>query len=393
MILDAHWHFPTDIRVGAGCLSFIAEYCQALKITKVLLVTDKQLAAFPMVKQVKAICAASNIFCDVFSQVESDPTDNDIALGVDTVNKGSFDGIIALGGGASLDAAKAIALSAKQTLSLWEMEDVEDNWTHIQAEKILPLIAIPTTAGTGSEVGRAAVITDTQGAHHCKRILFHPQLIADRVLLDPLLTIGLPANITAATGMDALSHLLEAYCVAGYHPMAEGIAVEGIKRIKRFLPIVFHQGQNVEARTQMLVASCMGATAFQRGLGAMHALAHPLGALYHKHHGLLNAILMPYVLRLNRTAIEDKMTYLTLCLGFDDPSFEHFLSWILALRKTLGIPQTLAEIGIESHDAKLVGKMAACDSAAAGNPIQLHADQYAALFIDAVKGVAFEGEC
>ena len=388
MPLDAHWHYPTDIRVGPGCVSFVAQHCESLNITKALLVTDKQLATFPMVTQVQKICRDSHIVCNVFSQNNADPTEEDIALGIDKVNQGGFDGVIALGGGASLDAGKAIALSAKQPISLWEMEDVGDNWTRIHADKILPLIAIPTTAGTGSEVGRAAVITDTQGEHYQKRIVFHPELLPKRVLLDPLLTTALPANMTAATGMDALSHLLEAYCAPSFHPMAEGIAIEGIKRIKHFLPIAFHQGHNIEARTQMLVASTMGATAFQRGLGAMHALAHTLGALYHKHHGLLNAILMPYVLRCNRAVVEDKIVHLAVCLGFEHPNFDGVMAWILALRKMLGIPHTLAEIGITSDDAVHIGKMATCDSAAAGNPIQLNAKQYACLFIDAVEGRA-----
>ncbi|WP_299495606.1 iron-containing alcohol dehydrogenase [uncultured Shewanella sp.] len=386
MALEAHWHYPTDIRVGAGCLSLITQCCESLNITRALLVTDSQLATFPMVRQVQDLCQARQIHCEVFSQIASDPTDDDVALGAEKVNKAGSDGIIALGGGASLDAAKAIALSARQTLPLWDMEDVGDNWLRIDTDKILPVIAVPTTAGTGSEVGRAAVITDLQGQYPKKRILFHPKLMPLKVLLDPLLTLQLPPNITAATGMDALSHLLEAYCSPHFHPMAEGIAVEGIKRIKSYLPIAFENGDNIEARTQMLVASSMGATAFQRGLGAMHALAHTLGALYHKHHGLLNAILMPYVLKHNQSAIERKIIYLATCLEFEHPSFDGVLAWILAMRRRLHIPHTLALIDIDIDDAKRVGEMAVCDGAAATNPILLSAKQYTALFIDAVEG-------
>lgn len=386
MPLEAHWHYPTDIRVGAGCLSFIAQSCESLNITKALLVTDSLLASFPMVKEVQQSCEKRQIYCDVFAQIASDPTDEDIILGAKKVNQDGINGIIALGGGASLDAAKAIALIAKQSLSLWDMEDVGDNWIHIQGDKVLSVIAVPTTAGTGSEVGRAAVITDLQGQHPRKRILFHPQLMPKRVLLDPLLTLSLPPHITAATGMDALSHLLEAYCAPSFHPMAEGVAVEGIKRIKHYLPIAFQQGDNIEARTQMLVASTMGATAFQRGLGAMHALAHTLGALYGKHHGLLNAILMPYVLKCNQAVIEKKLMYLATCLGFEHPSVEGVMDWILALRSHLNIPHTLALIDIDLRDAKMIGQMAVCDGAAETNPITLSAEQYTALFTDAVEG-------
>ncbi|WP_298770650.1 iron-containing alcohol dehydrogenase [uncultured Shewanella sp.] len=386
MKLEAHWHYPTDIRVGAGCLSFIAQYCASLNITKALLVTDSQLAGFPMVKQAQQLCEKSQIQCDIFSQIASDPTDENITLGANIVNQKGINGIIALGGGASLDAAKAIALSAKQNLALWDLEDVGDNWIHIQGDKILPLIAVPTTAGTGSEVGRATVITDLQGQYPRKRMLFHPQLMPKCVLLDPLLTLALPPHITAATGMDALSHLLEAYCSPIFHPMAEGIAIEGIKRIKYFLPIAFLDGNNIEARMQMLVASTMGATAFQRGLGAMHALAHTLGALYGKHHGLLNAILMPYVLKRNQAVIEDKMIHLATCLGFEHPSMGGFIDWILALRSHLDIPHTLALIDIDLRDAKLTGQMSVDDAAAATNPIILSAEEYTALFTDAVEG-------
>ncbi|WP_299002921.1 iron-containing alcohol dehydrogenase [uncultured Shewanella sp.] len=386
MALEAHWHYPTDIRVGAGCLSFIAQACESLNITKALLVTDKQLASFPMVKQVQQLCENHQIDCDVFTQIAFDPTDENILLGAKTVNQDGINGIIALGGGASLDAGKAIALIAKQSLSFWNMEDVGDNWTHIQGDKVLPVIAVPTTAGTGSEVGRAAVITDLQDQYPRKRILFHPQLMPKRVLLDPLLTLSLPPHITAATGMDALSHLLEAYCAPSFHPMAEGIAIEGMKRIKHFLPIAFRQGDDIEARTQMLVASTMGATAFQRGLGAMHALAHTLGALYGKHHGLLNAILMPYVLKFNQAVIENKLVNLAKYLAFEHPSVEGVMDWILALRNHLDIPHTLALIDIDLCDAKMIGQMAICDAAAQTNPIILSAEQYTALFTDAVEG-------
>jgi hypothetical protein len=247
-----------------------------------------------------------------------------------------------------------------------------------------PVIAVPTTAGTGSEVGRAAVITDPK--NHIKKIIFHPGMLPSQVILDPELTVGLPASLTAATGMDALSHNLEALCSTFYHPMAEGIAVEGISLVHRYLPRAFADGSDIEARTQMLVCSSMGATAFQKGLGAMHALAHPLGALYDAHHGTLNSILMPYVLKANRSAIEDKIARLTRYLGLTKAGFDGFLDWVIELRAQLGIPNTLAEIDIDDSDSETVGKMAVADPSADGNPISFSSDEYQRIFQAAVAG-------
>ena len=386
MLLQANLNYPTDITVGEGCIKQIASCCLELKMTQVLLVTDPGLAKLPMVQDILDICVGAGLVIQVFCDIQANPTGDNIRCGVDVLNSGQFDGVVALGGGSSLDAAKAIALMAKQSISLWQAEDVGDNWRKIDASVMLPVVAVPTTAGTGSEVGRASVITDTDGDRHVKRIIFHPKMMPAKVLLDPNLTIGLPAHITAATGIDALSHNLEAYCAPFYHPMAEGIALEAISLIKDFLPRAVANGEDIEARTQMLVASCMGATSFQRGLGGMHAIAHSLGALYNKHHGLLNAILMPYVLLRNRAEIETRITRLAGYLGLEDPSFDSFLSWVLELRQALSIPDNLSEIGINLDDAVLVGEMAASDAAAGGNPIPLTPAQYAMLFSDAVKG-------
>ncbi|NRD74202.1 iron-containing alcohol dehydrogenase [Shewanella sp. VB17] len=386
MDLHANWNFPTAITVGEGCLAQLGERCKALKMTKVLLITDPGLVDFPMVNEAIAYCTQAGLEAEVFCEIQGNPTGEHVRAGASFFNAGHFDGVVAFGGGSSLDAAKAIAMIAKQSLSLWSTEDVGDNWTHIDASLMIPVVAVPTTAGTGSEVGRASVITDTDGSHPIKRIIFHPNMLPANVLLDPHLTVGLPAHITAATGLDALSHNLEAYCSSFYHPMAEGIAIEGIRLVKRYLPRAVANGDDIEARTQMLVASSMGATSFQRGLGAMHAIAHSLGALYDKHHGLLNAILMPYVLVRNRRVIEEKIIRLSKYLELDQANFDGFLAWVITLRAQLSIPHTLAEIGITLDDQVLVGKMSVQDAAAGGNPISLSEDDYSSLFGNAVNG-------
>ncbi|MDO6582274.1 iron-containing alcohol dehydrogenase [Photobacterium sp. 2_MG-2023] len=384
MSLKGNWNYPTPITVGEGCLQQIAQACRGAGISNALLVTDPGLAALPMVTETVALCREAGIGCEVFSRIQGNPTGENVEDGLTVYRQGGFDGVIAFGGGSSLDAAKAIALMAGQSLPLWAFEDVGDNWLQANVDAIAPVIAIPTTAGTGSEVGRASVITDT--ANHVKKIIFHPKMLPVRVLLDPAVTTGLPPHITAATGMDALSHNLEAYCANGYHPMAEGIALEGIRLIKAYLPQAVADGSNLEARTQMLVASSMGATAFQRGLGGMHAIAHTLGALYDKHHGLLNAILMPYVLVANRSAIEDKLTHLARYLDLPEPGFDAFLTWVLDFRAALQIPHTLADIDITVEEAQRVGRMAVQDPSAGGNPVALSAEQYSRIFVDAVTG-------
>jgi len=293
--------------------------------------------------------------------------------------------VIAFGGGSALDAAKAVALMVGQDRPLWDFEDVGDNYLRVKVAGMVPVVAVPTTAGTGSEVGRASVITDDDA--HVKRIIFHANMLPAVVILDPELTVGLPPKLTAATGMDALSHNLEAYCSPFYHPMAAGIAVEGIRLIKQFLPRAVKDGKDLDARLQMLVASSMGATAFQRGLGGMHALAHPLGALYDAHHGLLNAILMPYVLKANEVAIAERIETLARYLELAQPSFGSFLDWVLSMRDSLGIPHTLSEIGIDGGAAAQVGEMAAADGSSGTNPIPFRAADYSRIFLAAVEGL------
>ena len=293
--------------------------------------------------------------------------------------------MIAFGGGSGLDAAKAVALMVGQERPLWDFEDVGDNWTRVNEAGIAPIVAVPTTAGTGSEVGRASVIIDTE--NHVKKIIFHPRMLPGLVILDPQLTVGLPPHITAATGMDALSHSLEALCSPFYHPMAEGIAVEGIRLVKEYLPRAVADGNDIEARAQMLVASSMGATAFQKGLGGMHAIAHSLGALYGAHHGLLNAILMPYVLNANQSMIGERIERLSRYLGLENCDFDGFLAWVLQMRLDLQIPHDLSAINIDDGQAMLVGEMAAVDPAAGGNPIPYDATRYTEIFTDAVNGI------
>jgi alcohol dehydrogenase class IV len=381
--LSGNWNYPTTIWFGCGRLTELPRACNNVGVKNPLLVTDAGLVKLPMIEQAIKANQQANIPTALFSDVKPNPNGKNINDGVAQFKHGSHDGVIAFGGGSALDAAKAIALMAGQTRPIWDFEDIGDNWQRADPNGIAPIVAIPTTAGTGSEVGRASVIVDD--AAHVKKIIFHPRMLPSIVIEDPELTVGLPANITAATGMDALSHNLEAYCAPGYHPFADGIAIEGIRLIKNWLTVACNEPSNLEARSHMLIASSMGATAFQKGLGAMHALAHPLGALYDAHHGLLNAILMPYVIQRNRSAIESKMQHLARWLDLKDTGIDGILSWIIDLRKTIGIPNNLKSLGIDTSRADQIGKMAIEDPSAGGNPIQLSATEYAELFIEAVS--------
>jgi len=384
MNLSANWNYPTSIRAGAGRIAELAELCHALGMHNPLLITDPGLAALPMVGATIARLADQGLGCGLFHDIKANPTGENVTGGVSHYREQGHDGVIAFGGGSALDAAKAVALMVGQDRPIWDFEDVGDNWMRVNTAGMAPVVAVPTTAGTGSEVGRASVITDSES--HVKRIIFHPEMLPKYVILDPELTVDLPAVMTAATGMDALSHNLEALCSPFFHPMAEGIAVEGIRLVKTYLPVAVADGGDIEARMRMLVCSSMGATAFQKGLGAMHALAHPLGAVYDAHHGTLNAILMPYVLKANATAIAERIRRLAGYLEISDPGFDSFLQWVLDLRKGIGIPHTLAEIGIDDRQALLIGTMAVEDPSAGGNPIPFTSAQYQALFLDALHG-------
>ena len=381
---SANWNYPTAVKVGAGRVRELSQWCKSLGMRKPLLITDPGLASLPLIDDLLQQCRADGLESGLFHQIKGNPTGKNVEDGVAAYKAGGHDGVIAFGGGSALDAAKAVALMVGQDRPLWDFEDVGDNYLRVSVAGMAPVVAVPTTAGTGSEVGRASVITD-DGAH-VKRIIFHARMLPAVVILDPELTVGLPAKLTAATGMDALSHNLEAYCSPFYHPMAAGIAVEGIRLIKQFLPRAVRDGHDIEARLQMLVASSMGATAFQRGLGGMHALAHPLGALYDAHHGLLNAILMPYVLKANESVIAERIELLARYLELASPSFGTFLDWVLSMRDTLEIPHTLQEIGIDASQSAKVGAMAVADGSSGTNPIQFTADEYSQIFVAAVNG-------
>ncbi|MBU0903500.1 MAG: iron-containing alcohol dehydrogenase [Gammaproteobacteria bacterium] len=379
-----NWNYPTSVRVGVGRISELPAACRQLGMSAPLLVTDPGLAVLPMIDRALLHCRDDGLKAGLFSGIKGNPTGQNVMDGVAAFKAGGHDGVIAFGGGSALDAGKAIALMVGQNRPLWDFEDIGDNCERVNIAGMAPVVAVPTTAGTGSEVGRASVITDD--AAHIKRIIFHARMLPALVILDPELTLGLPAKITAATGMDALSHNLEAFCSPLFHPMAEGIALEGMRLVHQYLPRAVAQGLDVEARLQMLVASSMGATAFQRGLGAMHALAHPLGALYDAHHGLLNAVLMPYVLVANRERIEPQMGKMARYLNLPKPGFNAVLEWVLALREQVGIAHSLGEIGIDDTRIEQVGQMAEVDPSAGTNPIAFTAAQYSHLFTRALNG-------
>ena len=382
--LSGKCNYPTEIHFGAGTLGKLAEHCTMLGIKKPLLVTDSQLSQFDFFKKLTTSLENNSLNHEVFDQVKPNPTGENVAQGVEHLRNYACDGVVALGGGSALDAGKAIALMAHQNLDLFELEDVGDNWKKAKSGLMVPCIAIPTTSGTGSEVGRASVILDEKS--QVKRIIFHPSMMPELVIADPELTLGLPAKLTAATGIDAFVHSFEAFCAPGFHPMADGIAVEGMRLVWRWLEVAYNEPTNIEARSQMLVASSMGATAFQKGLGAVHALAHPLGALYDAHHGLLNAILLPYVIQANIALIEDKIQYLCRCFGINECSYNAFLDALLQWRKSLGIPNSLKDIGINADQSARVAKMAVADPSAGGNPISFSESDYERIFKAAVEG-------
>ena len=380
---NRNFNFPTAIRYGAGRVKDLAQLCKDNGIKRPLFVTDPGLAAMPMVKTILADLKKAGLGVALFSDVRPNPVEANIREGVRAYVGGNHDGVIAFGGGSALDIGKMVALMHAQKISVFDLEDIGDWWTRADSRVISPIIAVPTTAGTGSEVGRAGVVTHPDT--HEKKIIFHPLLMPKAAVLDPELTVGLPPKLTAATGMDALAHCIEAYCAPGYHPMAVGVALEGMRLVKENLPTAVKKGKDLQARGNMLVASSMGATAFQRGLGAIHALSHPFGGLYDAHHGLLNGIIMPYVLVANRKKIEKDIERAAAYLGIKG-GFNGFLKWVLALRKEIGIPHKLADIGI---DVKRLGEVAATaikDPSAGGNPIQFTEKQYKALAKKCVTG-------
>ncbi|MBI2718700.1 MAG: iron-containing alcohol dehydrogenase [Rhizobiales bacterium] len=382
-IPNRNFNYPTALKFGAGRIKELAEHCKAHGIMRPLFVTDPGLAGLDLVKAIVDSVKQAGLGIAVFSEVRPNPVEANIIEGVKAYKAGRHDGVIAFGGGSGLDIGKMIALMHGQNISVFELEDIDDWWTRADASKIAPIIAVPTTAGTGSEVGRAGVVTHP--ITHEKKIIFHPAIMPKVAILDPELTVGLPPKLTAATGMDALAHNLEAYCAPFYHPLSAGIALEGMRLIKDNLARAVKKGSDLDARGNMLVASAMGATAFQRGLGAIHALSHPFGGLYDAHHGMLNGIIMPYVVKANRRKIEKDITRAAAYLGIKG-GFNGFLKWILALRKEIGIPHKLSDIGIDAKRLGEVAAMAMKDPSAGGNPIQFTEKQYKSLARKCVTG-------
>ncbi|SFD70983.1 hypothetical protein SAMN04488523_102146 [Sulfitobacter brevis] len=377
MSLTANWSYPTAIRFGAGRISEIAAACAAAGIAKPLLVTDKGLASLPITQKTLDLLDAAGLGRAMFSDVDPNPTEQNVDAGVKAYQAGGHDGVIAFGGGSGLDLGKVVAFMAGQTRPLWDFEDIGDWWSRADADAIAPIVAVPTTAGTGSEVGRASVITNSET--HEKKIIFHPKILPAVVICDPELTVGMPPAITAGTGMDAFAHCLEAFCSPHYHPMSQGIALEGMRLVKEYLPRAFADGSDIEARGQMMSAAAMGATAFQKGLGAIHALSHPIGAVHHTHHGTTNAVVMLPVLDYNRAAIEDRLAMAAHYLGIDG-GFDGFRAFVADLNKNLSIPANLTELGVKNPDIDALVASALRDPSVGGNPIEMTAENTKALF-------------
>jgi alcohol dehydrogenase class IV len=373
-MIRGNWNYPTSVRFGAGRVAELPNACRELGFQRPLVVTDRGMRDLPIVGEVMGILRSAGLEAGLFADVQGNPVGANVDAGVAAFKAGGHDGVVAFGGGSALDVAKAVALMVGQTRPLWDFEDREDWWTRIDPNGMVPVVAVPTTSGTGSEVGRASVIVDEDT--HAKKIIFHPKMLPGKVICDPALTVGLPAKITAATGMDAFSHCLEAYCAPGFHPMADGIAVEGIRLVHRALETAVADGADIPARSYMMAASAMGATAFQKGLGGMHALSHPIGAHLNAHHGLTNAVVMPYVLVANREAIGGRIGDLARAIGLAQADFNGFLAWVLDLRAKIGIPHTAESLGLtEAHIATIAAE-ARLDPSHGGNPIDLSQAQY-----------------
>ena len=378
---NMNWNYPTPIWFGLNRVKEIENACNSLNIKNPLLVTDSGILKTNIISKVK-----KNLKKEVFvySDVQGNPTGSNVMNGVKVFNIGKHDGVIAVGGGSGMDVGKGIAFMAGQTRPLWDFEDIGDYWTRANDDKIYPIIAVPTTAGTGSETGRAGVFTKEDT--HEKKIIFHPKMMPGIVILDPDLTIDLPPSLTAFTGMDVLAHCLEAYSSNFFHPFSQGIALEGISIVKKYLIRAFKNGRDMEARSNMLAGSAMGSIAFQKGLGAIHSLSHPVGAIYNTHHGLTNAVFMPYVLERNKESIEEKIKAVAQYLDLGEPTFEGFMNWIIDLRKELNIPHTLKELIEDNSRLEEMSKMALNDPSTAGNPVSLKEQDFLDLYKKSFEG-------
>jgi alcohol dehydrogenase class IV len=378
--LRGNWNYPTTIWAGPGRIAELPEACKRAGIRKPLIVTDEGLIATPMIKNALTVLENATLF----GAVKGNPDSSHVEAGLQAYRAGDHDGVVAFGGGSALDAGKVVAFMSGQTRPLWDFEDIGDFWTRADPAGIAPVVAVPTTAGTGSEVGRAGVILNQET--HQKKIIFHPKMMPHIVILDAELTVGLPRAVTAATGIDAFVHCFEAFCAPGFHPLADGVALEGMRLIHRYLPRACADGRDLEARAQMLAAASMGATAFQKGLGGVHAIAHPVGSWFNTHHGLTNAVILPYVMAYNRRAIAHKAEIIARVLDLPQPGYEGFLAWVLHMRVELGIPHSLAGIGVSAEKAAIIGREAAIDPSAGGNPIAVNAAQLEHIFRAAVDG-------
>ncbi|PWB62553.1 MAG: alcohol dehydrogenase [Bradyrhizobiaceae bacterium] len=383
MQLRGNWNYPTAVRFGAKRIVELPDAVRAAGMSNPLVVTDPTVAALPMTGAATALLEASGIPFKLFSDIRPNPIDTNITVGVAAFKAGRHDGVVAFGGGSALDAGKLIAFMAGQARPIWDFEDLGDWWTRANAETIAPVVAVPTTAGTGSEVGRAGVVTNH--VTHTKKIIFHPGMMPKAAICDPELTMGMPPAITAGTGMDAFSHCLEAYCGDFYHPLADGIAIEGMRLVKENLALAVEDGSNLEARAHMMSAALMGATAFQKALGGIHALSHPVGSLHDTHHGMTNAVFAPYVLMFNRRAVEGKIKRLAAYLGLK-PSFRAFMDWLLALRAEIGVPHTLAGLNVGEEKIEQIVEMAPKDPTAGGNPVPFDRRAARTVFKRALEG-------
>ncbi|WP_280540825.1 iron-containing alcohol dehydrogenase [Chromohalobacter sp. 11-W] len=377
MTLTGNWTYPTAIRFGAGRIKELPEACAEAGITRPLLVTDRGLAELPITVAALDILETSGLGRGLFAEVDPNPNERNLTAGVEAFRAGAHDGVIAFGGGSGLDLGKMVAFMSGQTRPVWDFEDIGDWWTRADAEAIAPIVAVPTTAGTGSEVGRASVITNAET--HEKKIIFHPRVLPRVVLCDPELTVGMPRAITAGTGLDAFAHCVEAFSSPHYHPMSQGIALEGMRLVKEYLPRAYADGTDLEARAHMMSAAMMGSTAFQKGLGAIHAMSHPIGAVFNTHHGTTNAVCMPAVLEFNADCIRERFDMAAAYLGIDG-GFDGFRAFVQALNDQLGIPRTLSKIGADPERIDDLAAMAIQDPSCGGNPVALTVEDLKALF-------------
>ena len=376
-VATVNWSYPTAVKFGPGRIKELAEHCKAVGMRNPLLVTDKALSSLPITAQALDILDASGLGRAVFSEVDPNPNEKNMEAGLKAYRTGGHDGVVCFGGGSALDLGKMIALMVDQAVSVWDLEDIGDWWTRANADTIAPIIAVPTTAGTGSEVGRAGVLTNSET--HKKKIIFHPKLLPAVTICDPELTVGMPKFITAGTGMDALAHSLEAFCSPHYHPMSQGIALEGMRLVFENLPKAYANPTDLEARAHMMSAAAMGAVAFQKGLGAIHSLSHPVGAVYGTHHGTTNAVVMPMVMDFNRSAIESRIEAAAAYIGIKG-GFDGFRARVMELRSDLAIPENLSAMGVEASRLDELTEMALEDPSCGGNPIEMTRENTRALF-------------